>query len=278
MGLRFEKWEALGNDFILLDERAHSGAELHPLHPPFVEALLDRRFGVGADQLLRLRSSASADAAVDFYNSDGSMAEMCGNGIRAVALFLQTSGLKTGLSHYRLETPVGVKELVIGPDGVITVPLAIARFGRGWSGNSEGHPIHGAGIPGGFRYFEVDVGNPHAVLIVPDAASIDLDAAGSRIEIHSDFPKRTNVEFVGPIPPRGPVPVRVWERGAGATLACGTGACAVAATLFRKGLRKGEVALKLPGGVLSVKEGPDGVLILAGPARRVATGEYLVKS
>lgn len=265
----FVKMQGLGNDFVVIDDETRLSAELLPLTSEIARKICDRRFGVGADQILWLRAPKNkdqADVRMEILNADGSTAEMCGNGIRAVALYLQDRHSKKRQDSYRVETLAGVLEVVIQKSGEVAVDMGVPSFG------AAGEEIEALGRK--FGFIEVNVGNPHAVIFVDDVLQVPLESWGPALESHPRFPKRTNVEFVQILSPRE-IRVRVWERGAGVTLACGTGACASAvAALFVKSLES-PLRVHLPGGALSIHwAGPGKRIQMVGPAKEVFRGEY----
>jgi len=257
--LPFWKYHGLGNDFIILDNRSQSAPLLSPEE---AASWCDRHFGIGGDGVIFLLPSSDpqhADYQMRLYNSDGSEPEMCGNGIRCLAQFLTDRNLPspTADGRYRIATGAGTMVPQVHGDGTVTVDM--------------GAPILGAAqipttlAPGEERVLDVPVvvgaqswtvtavsmGNPHCVTFVPDVAAIALETLGPLFEHHPAFPRRTNTEFVEVVHPNH-LKMRVWERGAGATLACGTGACAVvvAAVLTRRGQR--HCTVTLPGGSLDI--------------------------
>lgn len=267
----FLKMQGIGNDFVVIDDLARP--EPSPITPEVVRKIADRRYGVGADQILWLRKphAAAADARMEILNSDGSSAEMCGNGIRAVGVYLYRHGPKPSQGRYLVETLAGLLpvEVTGGADAAMLVSVEM------------GKPVLGGGfaeeiIVGDQKLMvhEVSMGNPHAVIFVEDAETFPVEKFGPVIETHRRFPKRTNVEFVQVINERE-IRVRVWERGAGITLACGTGACASAVAALATGRVKGEVTVQLPGGTLWICwEGDDSPVIMRGPAEEVFRGEF----
>jgi diaminopimelate epimerase len=275
--ISFTKMHGLGNDFIVLDEFAQ-GALQNLLSSSRVAQWCDRRFGVGADQILVIgpprASQTGVVARMDIWNADGSTAEMCGNGIRAVALYLHDHAPEgfRGRKSYRIETGAGVLEVFIEGREVRV---------------NMGPPRHLADSPEPLQldgdrheFYEVSMGNPHAVFLLPEAvvlADFPVERLGPRIENHPRFPKKTNVEFVRRSGPNR-IEVRVWERGAGITLACGTGACASAVAALHAGLVQRspaqDIEVSLPGGTLRLawdgkKTGP---VWMTGPAVEVFSG------
>lgn len=279
--MRFVKVHGLGNDFILvntLEEKELPGdlAEL-------AAQICHRHFGVGADGLVLIKPGTEADIAMQIINSDGSEAEMCGNAIRCVAKYAYQRGL-VKKQVMRVETPAGimVPELVMenGAVRAVRVDMGKPRLER------EQIPMTGA--PGRvvnetlqagddvFHVTAVSMGNPHCVIFVSDAAAVPLDILGPRLEKHPSFPRKTNVEFVQVIN-EGEVRMRVWERGAGPTMACGTGACAVAVASHLNGHTGKKVRVYLYAGALDIEWAGDGHVYMTGPAEEVFTGEYPAK-
>jgi len=270
MGIPFVKMHGLGNDFVVVDERAGDRRGWERLAP----RIAHRRLGVGCDQVLVLRSSARADVAVAFYNADGSPAGMCGNGLRCVARYLsEREGAGPAL---RVETPSGVVAVRTAGDGA-EVDLGTPRFeGREIPAKADG-PVREQPLPLGETSVKVtcvSVGNPHAVVFVDDAEAYPVEEVGPRIERHPFFPERTNVEFVQVLAPDR-IRMRVWERGAGLTPACGSGAAAAAVASCWTGRTGREVAVVLDGGELEVRWEPETRhVFLAGPAAFVFEGTW----
>lgn len=262
-GLGFLKMHGLGNDFVIIDAREAGG---DAITPALARALGDRHRGVGFDQLAVIRQAEGADARIDFWNSDGSMAGACGNATRCVAHLLMAERGRTGVEMLTDNGRLTGRRLA---DGRVTVDMGPARLG--WreiplaeEADTVSLPI--AGAPGA-----VGMGNPHCVFFVEDVAAIDLAARGPEIEHHPLFPERTNVEFAQ-IHDRGRLRLRVWERGAGITLACGSGACATVVAGVRKGLLDRRVSLELDGGVLEIEWREDGHVLMTGPVAPVFEG------
>jgi diaminopimelate epimerase len=280
----FTKLEGLGNDFVLIDH-FFAGAGLGSVNPELARALLDRRFGIGGDQLLWLKpplDPQTADARMEILNPDGSMAEMCGNGIRAFALYFHQR-VSSPKGRYRFETLAGVKTTEIisktAQTGRIRVDMGRPVLGQGVKSGGEELLLLGARV----RFFEVNMGNPHAVFFSEDLAQplaelpgLGAEALGPAVERHPRFTHRTNVEFVK-IEADGSLLVRVWERGTGLTLACGSGACASAVAAIASGrVKVGAIPVRvvLPGGELLIAWCGESVL-MEGPSREVFKGEWL---
>ena len=267
--LRVWKYEATGNDFVLTfdpDDRS-------PLSAEDVRALCDRRVGIGADGAIRVAPGRDAVPFMDYRNADGSLAEMCGNGLRCVALLLRDEG---GLdeSSFEVHTRAGDRRVEIGSDGTVTVDMgepnftkaAIPMRGPAWETFLDQPLDLGGGIE--VRASAVSMGNPHLVLFVEDDPErFHVSHIGPVLERDDRFPEGTNVEFarIG----EEDIEARVWERGSGETMACGSGACAIAVAAHETGLAEARVAVRFPGGVLDVERSPGGTVLLTGPVRRV---------
>ena len=279
--------QGLGNDFILLDNRKGVYKNLSRLS----RMLCDRRFGIGADQLLLLSNSRRADFRMRIFNADGSEVEMCGNGIRCLATYIWDNKIKrqrSGVSSQGLaiETLAGIirpeksgsfvkvdmGEPVLKPEK-IPVNLGAGVRGQGLDSSLvKNFPIKIDGKI--FKITCVSMGNPHAVIVVKDVDSIHLETFGPLIENHKLFPKRTNVEFIQ-IMDRKNIKMRVWERGAGETLACGTGASAAAVASSLSGLTDRRVTIHLKGGRLLINwSSKDGHVYMTGPAVKVFEGTF----
>ena len=273
--MRFTKMHGIGNDFILLDgfNRAIPNPE------DLARRLCDRHFGIGADGLILALPSKRADARMRIFNSDGSEAEMCGNGVRCLGKFLYETGL-CRITPMQVETLAGVLTLALelGDDGAVrrvTVDMGIPSFDPAQipvAAESNAVTLEAAGRS--LRFFCVGMGNPHAVTfdLFPDDAT--FAALGPLLERHPVFPRRCNIEFCR-VDEEG-AQVRVWERGDGPTLACGTGACAVLAAGARQGLLPRRARIQLPGGALMIRWDDDGHLFMTGPAEAVFTGEIAI--
>jgi diaminopimelate epimerase len=279
MAIAFSKYHGLGNDFILIDNRN----QMEPrITPEQAEKWCDRNFGIGADGvifLLPASDSNSSSYRMRIYNSDGSEPEMCGNGIRCLAKFMQDLGIPTVDRKYEIQTGAGAIVPQLDPDGQVTVdmgaPFLLAAEIPTTLGEPQSQVVN---VP-----LEVDaktwavtmvsMGNPHCITFVSDVASIPLKELGVKFEHHPAFPKRTNTEFIEVVSPDY-IKMLVWERGAGATLACGTGACAsvVAAVLNDRCDRL--CTVNLPGGDLRIHWSAEtNHVMMTGPAQKVFTGE-----
>jgi diaminopimelate epimerase len=273
MKLRFTKMHGAGNDFVIVDCRAEPLA----LDAAQIARLGDRHFGVGFDQLLTIEPAHDASCAFAYgiHNSDGSPARQCGNGVRCVAAWLRRDGA-IGAGELQLQSPSGPVRVSVGDDGSVRAGMGMARFApdeiplRLPAADPYRLHLNGADV----EFGAVSMGNPHAVIEVADVAAAPLATLGAALSIDPHFPQGCNVGFVQ-IVDRTRVRLRVWERGAGATLACGTGACAAAVVLRRRGSLDAEVAVELPGGTLLIHwPGVGADVTMAGPTQFVFEGEY----
>jgi diaminopimelate epimerase len=276
--MRFAKYHGTGNDFILIEDLSD---EIR-LSREQVAALCDRHRGVGADGLIRIAPDGDADFFMDYSNADGEVAEMCGNGVRCLAKYVYDRSLATA-TEIDVATRAGLKHLVIDvADGVarrVTVdmgPPALDRKAIPMTGEPTDRfveqPLRVDGRT--FTATALSMGNPHCVLFlepVDDLAGIDVPRLGSMVEHREEFPHRTNVEFIQVAD--GTVHVRVWERGSGETMACGTGACAALVASSVAGLTGRDAGVEFPGGLLHVSWGDDDHVSLTGPAVFVFEGE-----
>jgi diaminopimelate epimerase len=276
--MEFTKLQATGNDFILIDAR---GIERD--WPSLARAMCDRRFGVGSDGLIVMLPSETADLRMRMFNPDGSEAEACGNGLRCFAKYASDMAIVNS-GELRIETLGGVRAVSFLEGGTIQVSMGSPVFARaripmvmdGAGANADG-PVEGFPLVIDGEEILVDcvsMGNPHAVCFLDEPVEeFHLSEFGPRVEHHRAFPNRANFEVVN-ASQQGHLRVRVWERGAGETLSCGSGACAVAVLSIRKGLCASPVDIKLPGGVLSVSWNGEGEVFLSGPAEIVFTGDW----
>ena len=273
--LDFTKMHGAGNDFVVLDGIRD---ELPPLEP-LAARLCDRRLGIGADQLLVVRPSKAADFRMEIFNADGSRAEMCANGIRAFFKYLRDRGHTTA-DEIGIETLAGVvRPRWVGADRVrvdmgrpVLEPAKIPTTLASGDGPVLDLPLEVDGET--LRVSSVSMGNPHAVILVPDPDAAPVERLGPKLEHHPAFPNRVNVEFVQPLDRRR-VRQRTWERGSGETLACGSGACAVAVVLMLRDLVEREVVIELRGGALEIAwAGDDAHVFMTGPATEVYTGRF----
>ena len=256
MGLRFTKMHGLGNDFVVLD----GGARAPALTSEAVRAIADRRTGVGCDQVIAIERSGEADAFMRVYNADGGEVGACGNGARCVAALLMAEG---GGGSVSIETLMGTLEAEAAADGMVRIDLGPARFG--WRDIPLARAVDtlhlGLALGDGVA---INVGNPHAVFFVDDVEAIDLARHGPEIETDPLFPERVNVSVARVFGPNA-IGLRVWERGAGLTRACGTAACATLVAAVRRGLCERAAEVRLDGGALDVEWRQDGRVVMTGP-------------
>jgi diaminopimelate epimerase len=271
--LRFTKMQGLGNDFVVLD-----GVRQHvDLSPAQLRRLADRRFGVGCDQVLLVeRAQGDADFRYRIFNADGGEVEQCGNGARCFVVFVRNQGL-TAKRELRVETAGGLIVPRLEADGQVTVDMGVPRFAAAdvpFLGG-EGAPdevLDVDGVP--VRISALSMGNPHAVQVVPDVDAAPVAEQGPRIERHARFPQRVNAGYMQVVD-RATIRLRVWERGAGETLACGTGACAAVVAGVRLGLLDSPVRVQARGGELAIAWAGEGRPVrMTGPAATVFEGEW----
>ncbi|HVF34017.1 MAG TPA: diaminopimelate epimerase [Candidatus Saccharimonadia bacterium] len=274
-GLSFSKMHGAGNDFVVLDRRAAQGE----LARDEVVRIAERRTGVGCDQLLTLERATREDCVARYriWNRDGSAALQCGNGVRCLVAWLKRDGVVDD-RVVKLEGPAGVVSARIAEDGSVSVEMGVPRFEPADIpfDAARDAPVHALDADG--RAVEVGVvsiGNPHAVLVVSDTHTAPVATLGPAIESHPRFPERANVGFAQVLT-REAIRLRVYERGAGETLACGSGACAAVAVLRRRGTLDARVAVTLPGGTLVIEWPGEGQpLWMSGPAAFVFEGEWI---
>jgi diaminopimelate epimerase len=273
MRLRFDKYEGTGNDFIVLDAE---GLVEEPDWARLAPALCDRHRGIGADGVLLLGRGERAPWRMRVINADGSEPEMCGNGVRCAMRWWADTG-RVGPGPAVIETLAGLVQAECVESARVRVAMGRPRWLRAElpaAGPPEAELVDEPFTLGAetFRFTAVSMGNPHAVAVVADVAAVPLATWGPFVEHHPVFPARTNVEFVE-ILGRQEAVMRVWERGAGPTQACGTGACATLVVLARAGLLAREATIHLPGGPLTVAWDDDDEVWLTGAARGVFAGE-----
>lgn len=256
----FYKYHGAGNDFIMIDNLDHNFS----IDAQKIKLLCDRHFGIGADGLILLESSKTADCFMNYYNADGTLAEMCGNGVRCTAKFF-IEQTKSKLKELSIDTRAGIKKVICNPDQNFSVNMGVPIFSH--TDFPKG-PITLENIVFNF----VSMGNPHAVGMVKNLSKIDISQIGPKIENDSHFPNKINVELVEKVS-QNHFKVKVWERGVGITLACGTGACAVYAILKKENKSMGEITLEFPGGNLYLSDNKKGEIILRGEATFVFKGE-----
>ena len=282
--MKFTKMHGAGNDYVYVDARSEDRdwSELS-------RQMSDRHFGVGGDGLILIKNSDVADLKMSMFNADGSEAEMCGNGIRCFVKYAVDRGIVSdSAASVSVETLAGIRQIAtITEDGRVTgarvsmgtpiltpkdVPVKLKSAGEYGSGPILGYPLQmdGHDLPLSF----VSMGNPHAVTFIDTpVAEFPLHAVGPKIEHHSIFPNRVNFEIVNVDSPAR-LTARVWERGSGETLACGTGACGIAVASILNGHSKDTVDITLPGGTLKVDWDGQGEVYLEGPAEEVFSGEW----
>lgn len=274
--MRFTKMEGLGNDYVYvncLEENVQDPAGV-------ARKVSDRHFGVGSDGLILIKPSETADFCMDMYNADGSRSEMCGNGIRCVAKYVYDYGLTTR-TKISVETLAGVKYLDLqvedGKVKMVTVNMGAPELVPAKipvKSDKEilvKEPIEVAGNT--YEMTCVSMGNPHCVVFVEDTEDFPIEELGPQFEHHALFPNRINTEFIQVLD-RKTVNMRVWERGTGETLACGTGACASTVACILNGLTENEITLHLLGGDLLVRwDREENLVYMTGPARVVFDGE-----
>ena len=272
--LRFVKMQGQGNDFVVIDG-VRQGVSLDAAA---VRAIADRHFGIGCDQVLVVEKprTAGTDFLYRIWNSDGGEVEQCGNGARCFARFVVDEGLTTK-REIAVETASGVIRPRIEDSGQVTVDMGVPRFDPGdvpFIGAREpqlSYEIRVAGLP--LQVAVLSMGNPHAVQFVEDVERAPVTTQGPLIERHPAFPKGVNAGFLQPLS-RSHAKLRVWERGAGETLACGTGACAAVVAGIRAGLLDGDVRVTTRGGDLRIRwNGEGGPVMMTGDAVRVFEGE-----
>ena len=274
--LKFTKMQGLGNDFVMLD----GIRQRVDLEPAQVARLADRHFGVGCDQVLLVERPSRAD--VDFryriFNADGGEVEQCGNGARCFVHFVRDQGL-TDKRTIRVETRGGIIEPTLEADGQVRVDMGVPRF------EPETIPFIGDSLAptqvidvagASVTISAVSMGNPHAVQVVADAEKAPVGTQGPLIERHARFPRGANAGYMQVVD-RANIRLRVWERGAGETLACGTGACAAVVAGIRRGLLDSTVRVRTRGGELRIRwDGAGEPVLMTGPAQTVFEGEWQV--
>lgn len=259
--MHFTKMHGLGNDYLYVYGEPENPSALSV-------RLSDRHFGAGSDGMIWISPSAVADFKMRIFNADGSEAKMCGNGIRCVGKYVYDKGY-TDKTQLTIETLSGIRTLELhlsgGRVGSVTVGMGRAEVGEDLALTADGQEV---------VCTPVSVGNPHAVLFVPDINHVPLTTLGPKLEHHEAFEGGVNVEFVQVLG-ENELRMRVWERGSGVTMACGTGACACAAAAVKKGFcRCGEpISVHLDGGTLMIQIAPDNTVAMTGPAETIYEGE-----
>ena len=276
--MKFTKWQGIGNDFVIVN----GFSETIDDYPSKAIEVCDRHFGIGADGLVIALPSEIADFRMRIFNSDGSEAEMCGNVTRCFARYVYENGLTTK-TDLTIETLAGIiKPKLLFENGKIAavcVDMGEPRLKRGeipMTGNPDDRAVKVLLSVGDATYEVtcVSMGNPHCIIFDDNVEELDLQELGRPIEIHPAFPRKTNVEFVKVID-RKTLRMRVWERGAGITLACGTGTCATVVASVLNGKTDREVLVHLDGGDLFIEWRADNHIYKTGPAVEVFRGEYL---
>lgn len=270
--IRFVKMQGIGNDFVMVDAIGQTGLPTDWVS--VAQELTDRRFGIGGDGLILVERGTSAPFRMRMFNPDGSESEMCGNGIRCFGKLVRDLGYSQA-SEFAVETGAGVLTLTLTADGLVGVDMGPARLKRGEIG-MNGNPdetVTDLRVNPDYRGTAVSMGNPHLVIFTDAVATISLERVGPELERHEWFPHRTNVHFAQVVD-RGHIVQRTWERGAGITLACGTGACSVAVAGFVTGRTDRSVRIDLPGGTLQVEYQENGHVRMTGPAATVFHGVW----
>ncbi len=273
--LRFSKMHGAGNDFVVIDLRDGSP----PPDPALAAKLADRHRGVGCDQILTIGPPRSAGAVASYaiWNSDGSPSGQCGNGARCIAAWLERDGTAAG-PRFVVDSPAGTHAVESLGNGQYAIAMGVPRFAPAeipLAGFDEARGEYALELPEGRVVFgAVSMGNPHAVIEVDDAAAADVAGLGPALQRSAAFPQSCNVGFAQVLAPDH-VRLRVYERGVGETLACGSGACAAVASLVRRGRLAREATVSLPGGELRIRWPDDGAeVIMSGPTAFVFEGEW----
>ena len=265
----FEKWQGCGNDFVIVDSRLDGEID----STEKISKICDRHFGIGADGVIYVLNSDVAEVRMRIFNSDGSEAEMCGNGIRCFTKFLLNDTNKTNLT---VETGAGILKVNLRAE-LVSVDMGKPILDaekipvKGYENHVVNQPIEVDGKI--FKMTCVSMGNPHCVIFVDDVGKINLAEIGPKFERHKIFPKHTNVEFVQVIG-KNKLRMRVWERGSGITLACGTGACATAVAANLNGLSEKSSKVILDGGTLQIDWLKDNHILMTGAAEKVFVGNF----
>ena len=275
--MKISKWHGLGNDFILTELSKSSSFDIRGT----VERLCDRHFGVGADGVVTIRHLSGNAFEMRIYNADGTEPEKCGNATRCVGLYIKRRMLARG-DEFELRTKGGIVRPKVLENGTVRVDMGEPRLLRGEipvAGNpaEQAREVKLRADGRDFTAFCVSMGNPHAVIFVPDIEAVELEKWGPVLECDPQFPKKINVEFVEVRSP-GMVRMRVWERGCGITMACGTGSCATAVAGHLSGRTGSCVTVLLDGGELLVEHSAaDNHVYMTGPAVEVFRGELVEK-
>ncbi len=275
--MQFTKMHGIGNDFVVVDSLKHTYTEEEI--PAMSRFLCDRRFGVGGDGLILVLPSKQGHAMMRMFNPDGSEAEMCGNGIRCFAKYVYDHQIVPE-TNINVETLAGIKYLKLSLKGGKVSEVCVDMGTPELSPElipvkADMNPVIGLPLKVAGRKLDitcVSMGNPHAIIFTDDVDVIPLEKLGPQIETHKIFPKKTNVHFVQVIS-TNEIKMRTWERGAGITLACGTGACSCAVASHLNKLTGRSMLIHLPGGDLQVEWAGDNRVLMTGPAEEVFSGE-----
>lgn len=271
MRVPFRKMHGLGNDFVVIDRRDRALAAWPVMSPARAAALADRRCGIGCDQVIVIEPSRVANIRMRIFNPDGSEAEACGNATRAVGMLLADGANSAAIT---IETIGGMLTARADTRG-IAVDMGVPRFA--WDAIPLNYAMDTAHMPVGWEDLTdpaaVNVGNPHVVFVAPDVDAVDLARLGPLIETDPLFPTRINVNVLSLAGPDH-IALRVWERGAGLTRACGTGACASAVVALARKLVRSPVRVSLPGGDLEITWTPGGSITMTGPATLAFQGSF----
>ena len=288
--MKFTKMQGAGNDYIHIDARSLDATGFDQDWPQLSRKMSDRHFGIGGDGIILVMESDVADLKMRMFNADGSEGEMCGNGIRCFAKYAFDRGIVSqDGQRIKIETLAGIR--TVNPairEGRVTgarvamgapvlnpadIPVALDQgMSRDTSGPVTGYPLRIDKTELSLTF--VSMGNPHAVTFLPEpVGGYPLHDIGPKVEHHPIFPRRVNFEVVN-LTETGRAHARVWERGSGETLACGTGACAIAVAARLQGLNDGPIDITLPGGTLTIEWDGQGEVYLEGPAEEVFSGEW----
>jgi diaminopimelate epimerase len=261
--LPFMKMHGLGNDFVIIDSRGRDAVTT----PALARAVGNRNTGVGFDQLAEIRWGRNSDIILDFWNADGSIAGACGNATRCIAQYVLS---ETGADALTIKTLRGVLQAVPAEDGLVSVNMGIPQLE--WQDIPLTHDVDTQHLPINGDPAAVGMGNPHCVFFVDDVLAVDIAERGKAMEHHELFPEDTNVEFAE-IRSEQEIRMRVWERGTGITLACGSGACATAVAANLRGLTDKAVRIEVDGGWLNLDWRDDGMW-MTGPTAHVFSGTF----
>ena len=282
--MRFTKMHGAGNDYVYIDARG-----LNEDWPGLSRRMSDRHFGIGGDGIILVLDSDAADLKMRMFNADGSEGEMCGNGIRCFAKYAIERGIvPSGTESLGVETLAGIRTIVpVYDDGRVTrarvsmglpdlhprdVPVTLDRLPASTTGPIIDYPFEMDGLSLPLTF--VSMGNPHAIVFLEQpVAEFPLHTIGPKVEHHPMFPRRVNFEVVN-LNGEGRATARVWERGSGETMACGTGACAIAVATWLRKSGRGRLDITLPGGTLNIDWDGEGEVYLEGPAEEVFSGEW----